>query len=68
MGNESTTLDARDILKDAGKISAKIAKDHAENEFEKYRIVQDRLFESDFDREVKAITENMNIKNKDEGQ
>jgi hypothetical protein len=49
-------LDARDILKDAGKISAKIAKDHAENEFEKYRITQDRLFESDFDREVKAIT------------
>jgi hypothetical protein len=35
------------------------AKDHAESEFEKYRIVQDRLFESDFDREVKAITENM---------
>lgn len=49
-------LDAREILKDAGKISAKIAKDHAESEFEKYRIIQDRLFESDFDREVKAIT------------
>lgn len=50
-------LDARDILKNAGKISAKIAKDHAESEFEKYRITQDRLFESDFDREVKAITQ-----------
>jgi len=49
-------LDARDILKDAGKISAKIAKDHAESEFEKYRIIQDRLFESDFDKEIKAIT------------
>jgi hypothetical protein len=49
-------LDARDILKDAGKISAKIAKDHAEIQFEKYRITQDHLFESDFDREVKAIT------------
>lgn len=49
-------LDVREILKDAGKISAKIAKDHAESEFEKYRIIQDRLFESDFDREVKAIT------------
>ncbi len=49
-------LDARDILKDAGKISAKIAKDHVKSEFEKYRIIQDRLFESDFDREVKAIT------------
>ncbi len=57
-------LDARDILKDAGKISAKIAKDHAESEFEKYRIVQDRLFESDFDKEIKAITENMTTKDK----
>jgi hypothetical protein len=46
----------RDILTKAGTISAKIAKDHAETEFEKYRIIQDRLFESDFDREVKAIT------------
>lgn len=52
-------LDARDILKDAGKISAKIAKDHAENEFEKFRIIQDHLFESDFDREIKAIAEEM---------
>lgn len=48
-------LDERDILKDAGKISAKIAKDHAESEFEKYRIIQDQLFESDFDKEIKAI-------------
>lgn len=46
----------RDILTNAGTISAKIAKDHAETEFEKYRIIQDRLFESDFDREIKAIT------------
>lgn len=52
-------LDARDILKDAGKISAKIAKDHAESEFEKYRIIQDRFFESDFDREIKAVTQKM---------
>ena len=50
-------LDAREILKNAGKISAKIAKDHAESEFEKYRIIQDRFFESDFDREIKAIEE-----------
>lgn len=55
-------FDERAILKDAGKISAKIAKDHAESEFEKYRIVQDRLFESDFDREVKAITEKLSCK------
>ena len=45
----------RDILQDAGKVSAEIAKAHAEGEFEKYRIVQDRLFESDFDRLVKQI-------------
>ena len=40
----------RAILQDAGKVTAEIAKAHAESEFEKYRIVQDRLFESDFDR------------------
>ena len=45
--------DDREILQDSGKISAKIAKDFAENEFEKFRIRQDRLFESDFDREMK---------------
>ncbi|ADD67364.1 conserved hypothetical protein [Denitrovibrio acetiphilus DSM 12809] len=45
----------REILQDAGKVSAEIAKAHAESEFEKYRIVQDRLFESDFDRVVKQI-------------
>ena len=45
----------RDILQDAGKVSAEIAKAHAESEFEKCRIVQDRLFESDFDRMVKQL-------------
>lgn len=50
-------FDERDVLQNAGKISAKIAKEHAESEFEKYRIIQDRLFESDFDKEIKAITE-----------
>lgn len=39
-----------DVLKDAGKISAEMAKAKAETEFEKYRIVQDRLYQSDFDR------------------
>ena len=42
----------REVLQDAGKVTAEIAKAHAEAEFEKYRIVQDRLFESDFDRVV----------------
>lgn len=42
----------RSVLQDAGKVSAEIAKTHAESEFEKYRIVQDRLFKSDFDKIV----------------
>jgi hypothetical protein len=45
----------RDILDNPGTISAKIAKAFAESEFEKYRIVHDRLFESDFDKEIKRI-------------
>jgi hypothetical protein len=45
----------REILQDAGKVSAELAKTHAESEYEKYRIVQDRFFESDFDRMVKQI-------------
>lgn len=42
----------RSVLQDAGKVSAEIAKTHAESEFEKYRIVQDYLFKSDFDKLV----------------
>ncbi len=45
----------RDVLQDAGKVTAEIAKTHAESEFEKYRIVQDRLFESDFDRMITLL-------------
>lgn len=45
----------REVLQDAGKVTAEIAKAHAESEFEKYRIVQDRLFESDFDRAVQGL-------------
>lgn len=54
----------REILQDAGKVSAEIAKTHAESEFEKYRIVQDRLFESDFDRLVKALPASRNSRDK----
>lgn len=46
----------REILQDAGKVTAEIAKAHAESEFEKYRIVQDRLYESDFDRVIKELS------------
>jgi len=45
----------REILQDAGKVSAEIAQAHAESEFEKYRIVQDRLYESDFDKQIKTV-------------
>jgi hypothetical protein len=48
-------FDDREILQDSGKVTAKLAKTHAESEFEKYRIVQDRLFESDFDRVIKQL-------------
>lgn len=53
----------RQILKDSGQVSAEIAKAHAESEFEKYRIVQDRLFESDFDRETKELERQLGRKN-----
>ena len=43
----------REVLQDAGKISAEIARAHALTEFEKYRVVQDRLFESDFDKAIR---------------
>jgi hypothetical protein len=42
--------DGNELLTNAGSISAEIAKAHAESEFEKYRVRQDRLFSSDFDR------------------
>ena len=45
----------QDILHDSGKVTAAIAKEFAENEFEKYRVIQDRIYQSDFDR----LTENM---------
>lgn len=43
-------LTDRPILSDAGHVTAEHAKEHAETEFEKYRVIQDRLFQSDFDR------------------
>lgn len=50
-------FDDREILKDSGKVTAQIAKDHALSEFEKYRVVQDRLFLSDFDKLLGKIGE-----------
>ena len=48
--NGFLTFMDREVLADAGKVSAEMAKLHAETEWEKYRIVQDRLYQSDFDR------------------
>jgi len=48
-------FDEREILQGSGKVTAEIARNFAESEFEKFRVVQDRLFESDFDRVVKQI-------------
>ena len=53
--NQFLEFDERAILQDKGRISAEIAKEHAESEFEKYRIVQDQLFESDFDQHIKKL-------------
>ena len=50
--------DDRDVLQDAGKITAEIAKAKAETEFEKYRVIQDRLFMSDFDKYMLELEEN----------
>jgi len=58
----------RDVLRDVGKVTAEIAKAHAESEFEKYRIVQDRLFESDFDRVVKAVETLEQVEQQGEGE
>lgn len=44
------------ILKDAGKVSHEVAMQLAEKEYEKFRVIQDRNFESDFEREIKKIS------------
>jgi len=55
--NAFLQFNERDILDNPGKVSQEVAKAFAESEFEKYRIVQDRLFESDFDRHMKKTLE-----------
>ena len=57
--------DDREVLQDAGKITAEIAKAKAETEFEKYQVVQDRLFMSDFDRYMLELEENARKYRKD---
>ncbi len=60
-----TRLDAflqfneKEILTNSGKVTAEIARAFAESEFEQYRVIQDKSFESDFDKEVKKISDNL---------
>ena len=49
------TAGGNDVLQTAGQVTAEQAKEYAETEFEKYRIIQDRLFQSDFDRYMDAL-------------
>jgi hypothetical protein len=53
--NAFLQFNEKEILQDSGKIRHKVAVALAENEYEKYRGIQDRLLESDFDREVKKL-------------
>lgn len=55
VNSESDRLKKGHMFTDAGKVSAEQAKLHAETEFEEYRIVQDKLFESDFDRLLREV-------------
>ena len=48
----------KEVLEYFGKVTAEVAKSFAESEFKKYRPIQDKLFESDFDREIKRLLEN----------
>ena len=45
----------QDLLNHPSKVTRAVAQEFSESEFEKYRIVQDRLFESDFDRHVRNL-------------
>ena len=48
--NRFLSLMDREILMDAGRVTAELAKQHAEAEFEEYRIIRDQLYISDFDK------------------
>jgi hypothetical protein len=55
--NAFLQFNEREILDNPGKVTQEIARAFAESEFEKYRVVQDRLFESDFDKQIKRLLE-----------
>jgi hypothetical protein len=51
-----------EVLKHQGKVSHEVAIALAENEYEKFRIIQDKVMESDFDKELKKISLNNNLR------
>jgi hypothetical protein len=53
--NAFLQFNQKEILQDSGNVTAAIAKEFAEQEFEKYKTIQDKLFESDFDKEIKKL-------------
>ena len=53
--------DDRELLQNAGRISAEIAQEHALSEFEKYRVIQDKLFESDFDKQINMLEQQVGL-------
>src|SRR5208283_5079526 len=61
--NAFLQFNEKDILNHPGKVSQAVAEVFAESEFEKYRIIQDRLFESDFDKHVKKTLKSSKGKN-----
>jgi len=67
MEDWATKLDAflqfndAEVLQDKGKVTAAIAKAFAESEFEQYRVIQDRLYQSDFDRLMEAVNRDENL-------
>jgi hypothetical protein len=63
--NAFLQFNEKDILKNVGKVTQAIAKAFAESEFEKYRIVQDKFFESDFDKAVKKLSQPTDKKKKE---
>lgn len=66
--NGFLSLMDRDILNNAGKVSAEIAKLHAESEFEKYRIIQDKLYVSDFDKHILELEQIQELEDKSKEQ
>lgn len=66
--NAFLQFNQKDILQNSGKVTAAIAKEFAENEFEKYKPIQDKLFESDFDKELKKLRMNNYELRKDDGK